>query len=147
MCASRNFFAALAAALLVSCSREATVEQQVREVIERAEQRAEARDLSSLMELVSESYSDMRGNDRQQIRDYLRGYFLVNQSVHLLTRIESLEFPADELARARITVGMLGRQGEEDWNLAADLYEFEIELLREGGEWKVRHADWQRVLR
>ena len=64
---------------------------------------------------------------------YARGYFIANQSVHLLTRIESLEFPAPDEARVKLQVGMAGRGGEPGAaNLSADLYDFDLALVREG---------------
>jgi hypothetical protein len=58
-------------------------------------------------------------------------------------RIDSLEFPAERLAQAQITIGMLGSRSasSEDWELAADLQTLEVELLNEDGEWRVIRAD------
>jgi len=133
--------------LLAACSREPSAEDRIREVIAAAETAAEARDLSDVMALVSDRYSDLRGQDKAAIRDLMRGYFLINQSIHLLLRIEDLEFPANNMASARVTVGMLGRQdaGGNDWSLAADVYEFEIRLLNEDDEWRLISAEWVRA--
>lgn len=139
--------AALVLVLLAACSREPSPEDQIRAVIVAAEEGAEARELSAVMDLVSERYSDLRGQDKAGVRGVLRGYFLVNQSIHLLTRVESVQFPSEEVATARVTVGMLGRQdgGSGDWSLAADVYEFDVRLLDEGGEWRLQSADWRRT--
>jgi hypothetical protein len=144
--ASRSFFCAVAVALLASCAREDSPEQQVRDTIARGEELAEARDVSGVMSLVSEEYSDARGFDRRELANYLRGYFVMHQSVNLLVRIDSLEFPADNLAQAEVTVGMLGRRGEsaESWDLAADLQTLELELLNDDGDWRVIRADRKR---
>ena len=133
--------------LLAACGREPSAEERIREVIAAAETAAEARDLSDVMALVSDRYSDLRGQDKAAIRDLMRGYFLINQSIHLLLRIEDLEFPANNIASARVTVGMLGRQdaGGNDWSLAADVYEFEIRLLNEDDEWRLISAEWVRA--
>ncbi|HEY4646804.1 MAG TPA: hypothetical protein VIH25_11050 [Steroidobacteraceae bacterium] len=133
--------------LLAACGREPSAEERIREVIAAAETAAEARDLSDVMALVSDRYSDLRGQDKAAIRDLMRGYFLINQSIHLLLRIEDLEFPANNMASARVTVGMLGRQdaGGNDWSLAADVYEFEIRLLNEDDEWRLISAEWVRA--
>jgi hypothetical protein len=74
----------------------------------------------------------------------MRGYFFINQSIHLLTRIEEVQFPGDELATAHVSVGMLGQQAQEDWAFAADVYEFDIQLRRIDGEWKLQSAEWRR---
>jgi len=130
--------------LLAGCSREKSPEEQVREVIVQAETATEARDLSDVTALVAETYTDTHGQDKAAIRDVMRGYFLINQSIHLLTRIDDVRFPADELASAHVSVGMLGQQAQEDWALAADVYEFDIQLRRIDGEWKLQNAEWRR---
>lgn len=133
--------ALLALVLATACAPRSSPEQQVRAAIAAAEAAAEARDLSDVMALVSEEYADDAGRDREQVRNFMRGWLVLNQSVNLLTRIESLEFPAERLARVRVRVGMLGRRGAaEDWSLAAELHEIEAELVLEGGEWRVRRA-------
>jgi hypothetical protein len=141
---SRAFAVALLAGVLSACGSKSTPEQEVRKVIADAETAAEARDLSGVMDLVSERYTDTRGQDKEQIRDLMRAYFVVNQSVHLLMRIDEITFPADELADARISVGMLGVQSQEDWRYAVDVYEFDVRLLSEDGEWRLQSAEWRR---
>ena len=132
-------------ALAAGCARESTPEQQVRAMLAQVEQEAEARSLSGVMAFVSDEYSDGRGFDKARLRDFIRGYFVIHPSIELLVRVESLEFPADELARARVRVGMLGTRSEgqgDDWSLAGDIYDFDVELIREGDEWRVLRADY-----
>jgi hypothetical protein len=133
-----------ALALLGACAREPSPEDQVREVIAAAEVATEARDLSDVMDLVAENYTDSRGQDKEAIRNLMRGFFFVNQSVHLLMRVESIEFPADELADARIAVGLLGRQSQEDWSFVVETYEFDVRLQHDEGEWRLQSAEWRR---
>jgi hypothetical protein len=130
-------------AVLAGCSDEASPEQQVRAVIDSMEVAAEARDVGDLLEHVSTSYRSADGLDRAEAARYLRGYFVANQSIHLLTRIGSLEFPAPDEARVKLQVGMAGRGGEGIADLSADLYDFDVVLVREDGEWKVSYADWR----
>src|SRR5688500_13144319 len=133
----------VALALLTACSDRASPEQQVRAVIDSMELAAEARNVGDLMEHLADNYRDAQGQDRQQAALYARGYFISNQSVHLLTRIESLEFPAADEARVKLQVGMAGRGGETgSGGLSADLHDFDLVLVQEGGEWKVSYADW-----
>lgn len=130
-------------AVLTACSDGASPEQQVRAVIDSMEVAAEARDVGDLMQHLSDNYRDAQGQDRQQAALYARGYFISNQSVHLLTRVESLEFPAPDEARVKLQVGMAGRGGETgQGGLSADLHDFDLVLVREGDEWKVSYADW-----
>jgi hypothetical protein len=130
--------------LLYGCSDPQSPGQKVRAVIEQMEQAAEARDVGEFSEHVSTSYRDEYGQGREAAARYARGYFMANQSIHLLTRIENLEFPATDEARATVLVGMVGRDQGEDWSLAADLYRFKVTLVDEDGEWKVTYAEWER---
>lgn len=137
-----SFWVALA--LLAGCSDDGSPEQQVRAVIESMELAAEARDVGDLMKHVSDTFRDAQGQDRSEAARYVRGYFIANQSVHLLTRIESLEFPAPDEARVKLQVGMAGREGAAGaTSLTADVQNFDVALVREDGEWKVSYADWR----
>ena len=138
-------WAALLACTLAlhACSRT-TPEDEVRAVLAAAESAAEERDVGGVMDLVSERYSDPAGNDKAEIRRLIQGFFIVNQSVHLLMRVEELEFPSDRLATAKLSVGVLGRQSTEDWAFAADVYEFDVRLIKESDEWRLQSATWRR---
>jgi hypothetical protein len=141
----------LASAMLAAggCGQPDSPEQQVRAVVAAGESAAESRDLSALMDLVAEDYRDADGLGREELRSYLRGYLLGHPSISLVTRIESLEFPYRDMARLRLTVGMLGR-GEgagAALDAAADLHEIELELVLQGDEWRVRRAEHRSALR
>lgn len=134
-------------ALVAACGDRSVPEQQVRAVIAAGETAAEKRDLSGLMDLVSSRYEDSRGGSAVELSRTLRGYFIVNQSVSLATRIESIDFPYDDMARVQLTVGTLGRDAAagDGLGLAADVHEVRLELKLERGEWKVTRAEWQPV--
>jgi hypothetical protein len=133
--------------LMAAACGGASPEEQIRALVAAAEEGAEARDLSDVMALVSERYVDAQGQDKTAVRDVVGGYFLINQSIHLLTRIDDVKFPSDAIATARVTVGMLGQQDDAagDWSLAADVYEFDLRFLREGDEWRLQSASWRRA--
>jgi hypothetical protein len=128
---------------LAGCGAPDSPEVQVRAVIAAAEQAAEARDVSAVMELVSPDYADADGRQAAELSRYLRGYFIANQAIHLLTRIDSLEFPATDVAEVELTVAMVGRDAEAEsaWDLAADIHTFRLTLMEQGGDWRVTHAD------
>jgi hypothetical protein len=143
--APRHALCVLLLTILGSCSDSQSPEEAVRSVITSMEKAAEARDVGDMVEHVSESYRDGYGQGRDEVSRYIRGYFIANQSIHLLTRIEELDFPSKEEARATVLVGMLGRDaGAATWDVAADVYRFKITLLREDGEWKLTYAEWVR---
>jgi hypothetical protein len=133
---------------LAACAEESSPEDEVRAVVVAAEEAAEARDASALFELIAPDYQDARGNAAEEIRRHVRGYLVTHQSIRLLTRVDGIEILASDLARLRATVGMLGREAgaESSWDLAGDVYEFDVTLAREGGEWLVTRAEWRRAL-
>jgi hypothetical protein len=133
-------------AMLTACGDADSPEQQVRQVIDRMEAAAEARDVSDLVQHLSSEYRDANGMTPDEAARYARGYFMANQSIHLLTRVEQIEFPLPDEARARVLVGMVGRDADASgsWDLAADLYEFKLSLRQEDGKWKVSFAQWSR---
>lgn len=141
-------FAVLCTAVLVAggCGSPDSPEAQVRQIVDRMETAAEERDVGDLMGFVSGDFRDAYGQDSQEMSRYLRGYFIANQSIRLLTRINRIDFPLPDEARTQITVAMVGREADAAtaWNLAADLHEFDVTLRKEDGEWKVTYAKWRR---
>jgi len=131
-------------ALLGGCGAQDTPEIRVRAVIAAGEQAAEARDLSGILEYVSPAFRAEHGGGREELKQYLRGYLVTHQSVHLLVRIEDIEFPYRDYARVQLTVGTLGREAiaAEQFDLAADVNDVVLELQLEDDEWKVVRAAW-----
>ena len=132
---------AWAVLLLAGCGREPTPEQQVRAVIASGEEAAENRAAGELLDLISENYADEQGRNAGDLAQYVRGYLLTHPSIHLVTRIESVEFPFRDQAHVRLTVGSLAREGSAATiDLAADVEDIELELTREGDDWRVTRA-------
>jgi len=113
--------------------------------VEKAESAAEARDASELRNLVADDYGDTAGRNAADVRNFLHAWLVAHPSVNLLTRIDSIELEGTELARVRVTIGMLGREaaGESDWDLAADIERLDLRLARDGGDWRVISASRQ----
>ena len=110
-----------------------------------AEEAAEARDAAALKDLVADDYGDAAGRTASVIRNYLHGWLVAHQSVRLLSRVESIELEGTELAKLSVTIGMLGREAESAsaWDLAGDIWRFDLRLARDGGDWRVIRADWR----
>ena len=130
--------------LLGACSAPDSPETQVRKTVAAMETAAEARDVGDLMQFLAEDFRDAYGRSAPELSRYVQGYFIANQSIHLLTRIEELEFPSADEARLRMTVAMVGREAEAAaaWNLAADIHDFDVTLRRQDGRWTVTYAQW-----
>ncbi len=137
--------AALLAFLLVAGCTTGTPEDEIRSLVATAEEAAEARDASALKDLVAEDYSDAAGRAASDLRQLVHGWLIAHPSVNLLTRVDSIELEGTELAKLSVTVGMLGRDAAADssWDLAAELWRFELRLAREDGDWRVIRAGLQ----
>lgn len=135
-----SLYAALA--LLAACSSPDSPEAQIHKVIDRMETAAEARDTGAVLEFVSEHFRGDYAMDRAELAQYLRGYFIANQSIHLLTRVEKLEFPVPGEARADVAVARVGQEADAAgvWDVSAELHNFHVVLRNEDGAWKVTHA-------
>lgn len=132
--------------VVLACSKTGTPEQRIRQFLDRAEQAAEQKDVRALRESVSEHYSDADGHDRRTIDGILRLHVLRHESIHLFTRIESIEFPKPHEAHVAIYVAMAARPIANAAQLAAfraDLYRFDLVLAEEDSQWRVRRADWR----
>ncbi|HEY6644529.1 hypothetical protein [Povalibacter sp.] len=142
----RPLFLVIAALAAAGCSDSDSPESQVRRTIDAMEMAAKARDVGDLMDFVAADFRDGYGQGSDELRRYMQGYFIANQSIHLLTRIEGIEFPHPDEARLQVTVGMVGREADaaNAWSLAADVYDFDVTMRKQGDDWRVIHAKWQR---
>jgi hypothetical protein len=123
-------------------------EVEVRALLAEAEAAAEGRDAGFFGAILGESYRDARGNDREETLRMLRGYFIANQRVDIVSRVDEIVVEGEDAARAVVHAGMLGRRTGAALlgGVDADLYRFELELVNEGGEWRVIGADFGRAV-
>lgn len=128
--------------ILSACGSADSPEAQVRKTVDAMEAAAEARDVADVMGFVAADFRDAYGQGPDELNRYLYGYFIANQSLHLLTRIDQLDFPTPDEARLKITVGAVSREADavQAWNLAAEVHEFEVTLRKRGDDWKVMYV-------
>jgi hypothetical protein len=133
--------------LLSACAAE-DPESALVQLVDAAERAAESRDTGFFRDYVADSYADSRGNDRARIIDLIRGYFLVNQNIEVVTRIESVDLVGRDAAEIVVLAGILGRRPGEGILQGFDgrLYRLELELVEAGGNWQVIGASWERSL-
>jgi hypothetical protein len=111
----------LAAALLGACGGPTEgPEEALRTWVRQGEEFAEARNRGELVDMISPNYTDARGNSRDDIENLFRLYFLRQQKVALITRIEELE----------------------TFGFSADAFEFEMEFEMDDDEWLLTSARW-----
>ena len=135
------------AILISGCSSETSTEDHIRAVISMIEKAAEERSMSGVSQHLSVNYKDKyHWNRRAAVRSLL-GYFHQHRSIHLLTRITSVEIDTGEqAANAVVYVAMAGVPVESIDALVtvkANLYRFDIRLLEEQGQWRVINTEWR----
>jgi hypothetical protein len=130
---------------VAACGSRGTPEDEIRALVDEAEAAAEARDASELRGFVADDYQDSSGRDASAVRNLLHAWLVAHPSVNLVTRIDSIELEGTELARVKVTVGMIGREADESsaWDLAADMERLDVRLARAGGDWHVIAASRQ----
>lgn len=138
---------AATAVLFYGCSAEdpATVIEQL---IQETEVAVESRDTGHFRGLIADSYIDARGNDRERLINLIRGYFLANQSIDVLSRIETVELRGEDAAEIVVLAGLLARRPGAGLLEGFDgrLYRLELELVENDGDWQIIGASWERSL-
>jgi hypothetical protein len=133
---------------LSACGRQPPEpEAQVRALVTEAREAAEARDLARLRALIPDDYRDDQGRDKGDLVNILRLVFLRHQSVHLLTRVQDIDFPEPGRATLTVYVAMAGRPfpEQEIGLLRADLHRFDVTLRDAGGgRWQAVDIAWRR---
>lgn len=132
---------------LAACSgNSSSPEAEIRTLVVQAQTAAEERNVSGLRALVAVDYADARGYDRKAVENLIRLHVLRNQSIHLFARIRDIAFPQPDRATVSVAAAMAGRPVASAGELVgvnADLYRFDLELIRRDGKWQVQRAAWE----
>jgi hypothetical protein len=144
----RALFLALLALAPAACTKSShDPDVLVRAAIAHGAEAAEIRDLGELRTLVSGNYRDEQGHDRDRVLGLARAVLLAHDSVHVVTRVKAVDFPAPKRATATVVAGLAGRRTARDEipaGLRVDLYRFELSFVEEApGTWRVTGARWQ----
>lgn len=138
----------LAAVLLVfplSCHKQ-TEEHRVRKVVASVQMAAEEKKIASILGHISTSYGDPQGHDYEGIKGLLAYYFFRHQrvSVYIPGIDASVQGTA---ARATFQAVLTGANGSTGGVLPESLgvYDFDVSLTREEGDWKVITASWTKT--
>ncbi len=132
----------------VGCTDQQTLsdEDKIRATLNAMEIAAEERSLSSMIEHVSSSYRDFKGNDYKEIKGLLQLQLIRNQSINIFSNIRELDVIGDS-ATVEMSVAMASRGvdlSSEANRLRADTHQFSILLVREKTNWKIQSVSWQR---
>lgn len=116
-------------------------EEQLRQWVSTAQTAAEAKERRAMMDLISPAYADGRDNDRDDVGNMLRVYFLRQHSIKLLLSIEEIRMFGDSAAEIDMAVGMAGTN-DGTFGFSADAYNFQLELELDGDDWQLISARW-----
>lgn len=119
-------------------------ETELREWVSNGQAAAEAKERRKLISMISPAYSDARGNDREDINNRFRLYFLRQNTVKLLVSIDDIRIFGDTAAEIDLTAGMAGTN-DGALGFSASAYRFELELERFDGDWQLISARWGRL--
>ena len=130
------------------CSDSDSPEQQIKNYIAAGKLAAESRKLGDFKKLIADDFRDSQGHDKTSMVRIAAGYFLRNKNIHLFTQINDIYFPHPDQADVRMYIAMTGQAVHDInsiFNLRADLFEFELKLVRQDGDWLLQNARWSRV--
>ena len=132
----------IAALALGACGGPASEpEEELRAWVADGMEAARNKERRELVGMISSSYADARGNERGDIENLLRVYFLRMSNIKLLSTIEEITVYADTAAEIIITIGMAGTH-DGVMGFSADAYRFELELEKDSDEWQLIAARW-----
>lgn len=132
-------------ALLTGCGEPGgTPEDAVRAWLADGEVAVESKDRRGLVAMIAESYVDARGNERKDIGNMVRFYFLRQQNVAVLMKIDRITMHGDSAADVSLTVGLAGTN-TGTLGLSADAFRFELELEYDGDDWLLIGARWGKL--
>ena len=119
-------------------------EAEIRAWVDTMQTHAEAKERRDIIDKVSEAYADARGNNRDDVENMLRVYFLRANRIALISRIDEIRIIDDSYAEVSLMVGMAGTQ-DTGLGINADAYNFELELEHDGDEWLLVSARWGEI--
>lgn len=133
---------ALVCALIGACGGSPDApEESLRRWVADAQAAAEREDRDAFMSMLSENYADARGTDYKGVEQMLRFYFLRQDSIVLISKIDEIAISGGTAALVKLSVGMAGAN-DAALGFSADAYRFELELEQDGDDWVLIAARW-----
>jgi hypothetical protein len=133
--------------LSVSCTPK-TDEDQIRELMKEAGQLIEKKELSGLLDLLSDDYTDFRGRDKTRTKDMVQTYFREFRGivVHLLsTRIDGIDLDKASIRTDAAISSGAAQALRKLVPVSTDNYRFQIELIKKQDRWLIRYAEWKHI--
>lgn len=130
--------------LLAACSRSSD-EQQLRDAMATMQQAIEDRKPSDFMDYVADDFSAPDASmDRRKIHDFLRLQVLRNQRIGVTSATREIRIDGN---RATVTTTATFTGSGGGWMPErGSIYTLTSGWRKDGGEWKLIQATWQRSL-
>lgn len=131
--------------LVAGCgTSQRDVDDDIALLVDEAARAAEAGEFMTLAGMISSDYGDDHGRDRRAMTFLVRAW--LGRYPDLLVVLGDLEVEpvSTQLANARLTVTLVGRDGGRPLltGVDADRLRLRLALRLEDGEWRVTRADW-----
>lgn len=120
----------------------------MRDFVAHFENLAENREWTELVDLIDGDYQDERGNDKLKAAGILRAFYLRNKSVHLLTRIESIDVSSPSYPIVTVYLAMARRPFTEETaaNLPrTNMHKLTLELAEDGDSFTILSSRWEQA--
>ena len=129
------------------CHKE-TDEDKIKKVITDIQMAAEEKSVKKITNNLSPTYRDPQGFNYETIRGLLLGYFFQHPKISVyITNLEiSIENTAAKAAFQTVLTG--GNKTGSAADLIPEslgMYDFDVSLKKESGDWKVTSAKWEQV--
>lgn len=137
----------MCAILLTACGPK-TDEDQIRELMDQAGRYIEKKDISSLIDMLADDYSDFRNRDKDRTRDMAQSYFDQFRGivVHLLhTRIDKIDPPEAAIQTDAALSSGAAKALRRLVPVSTDNYRFTIRLIKKQGQWLITYAEWTHI--
>lgn len=135
--------------LSTACSQDAdNPEAEILAYIAAGEAATQKRDVFAIKSMIADEYLDKKGRNQQNVVSITAGYFFRHKNIHTLTRVKQLTFPQPVHANLVLLVGLAGDPiGDFEHLLAlrATIHRFEMQLVKQAGEWQLLSAQWRRA--
>jgi hypothetical protein len=130
-----------------ACPKESE-QDRVKKAIAAVQKAAEEKDIRKIIDSLSKSYRDPEGNDYNSIKGLLLAYFFRHQKIHVFIpdiAVNIEDSHARAVFQAVLTGGSKTEAVTDIFPESMGMYEFDVSLAKEFGDWKVTSAQWDRL--
>jgi hypothetical protein len=131
----------------ISCHKE-TEQDKVKKVITDIQAAAEEKDVKKILNNLSNNYNDPQGLNNENIKRLLLGYFLIYPKISVyISNLDISIKNTSAKAVFRTIMTSANKTGSPAVLIPQSLgmYDFNVSLMKESGDWKVTSATWAHV--